>query len=269
MPTHAAVYPDPPRISHSLAELGRIFWEAGSSLALSPLYKLLPRGDGHGVMTLPGFFGADGSMASIRKFLDKQGYSGLPWELGRNVPDNGVRDMETMLEFRRNIETTLAEKLQRHKDRTGRRLSLVGWSLGGLYATALAHRHPDLVRQVVTLGTPYGDPRGTALYGPMQRAFASRVDARMLDDWIDFTFCGDLQVPVTALFSQSDGFVGEGIARLPEHPLMENIAVMASHVGFPFNPLVRLLLAERLAQPEGDWQPYQRMTLKPFLHLPN
>jgi pimeloyl-ACP methyl ester carboxylesterase len=268
MPTAAAVYPDPPRVSHSLAELGRIFWEVGSNVALRPLYRFLPRGDGHAVMTLPGFMGADGSMASIRKFLNKQGYSGLPWGLGRNVPADGVRDMETMLEFRRDMEATLAEKLRRHKIRTGGKVSLVGWSLGGLYATALAHRYPDLVRQVVTLGTPYGDPRGTSLYGPMQRAFSTRVDSQMLDQWIDFTFEGDLQVPVTALYSRSDGFVGEGIARLPEHPLMESVAVMASHVGFPFNPLVRLLLAERLAQAEGAWQPYQQMTLKPFLHLP-
>jgi pimeloyl-ACP methyl ester carboxylesterase len=264
----AVVYPDPPRISHSLAELGRIFWEAGSNVALRPLYRFLPKGDGHAVMTLPGFFGADGSMASIRKFLQGQGYAALPWGLGRNVPDSGVRDMETMLAFRRNIETTLAEKLRRHKTRTGCRVSLVGWSLGGLYATALAHKHPDLVRQVVTLGTPYGDPRGTSLYGPMQRAFGSQVDSKMLDEWIDFTFEGDLQVPITALYSQSDGFVGEGIARLPAHPMMESIAVMASHVGFPFNPLVRVLLAERLSQSEDDWQPYQQPTLKPFLHLP-
>lgn len=268
MPAHAAIYPDPPKLSHSLAELGRIFWEAGSSMALRPLNRFLPRGDGHAVMTLPGFMGADGSMASIRKFLNNQGYTGVPWGLGRNVPDDGVRDMDTMLDFRRQIEDTLAEKLHRQKKRTGSKVSLVGWSLGGLYATALAHKYPDLVRQVVTLGTPYGDPRGTSLYGPMQRAINTPVDTQMLDEWINYTFRGDLQVPITALFSCSDGFVGEGIARLPEHALMESIAVMASHVGFPFNPLVRVMLAERLAQPEGQWQPYQKPTIKPFLHLP-
>jgi pimeloyl-ACP methyl ester carboxylesterase len=268
MPAHAAIYPDPPKISHSLAELGRIFWEAGSNALLRPLYRFLPAGDGHSVMTLPGFFGADGSMASIRKFLDKQGYQGVPWGLGRNFPDEGVRDMETMLVFRRQMEETLAEKLLVEKQRSGGKVSLVGWSLGGLYATALAHRYPDLVRQVVTLGAPFGDPRGTSLYAPMQRAISAEVALDMIDEWIDFTFDGDLQVPVTALYSLSDGFVGAGIARLPQHELTESIAVMASHVGFPFNPLVRCLLAERLAQPEGRWLPYEQLTVRPFVHVP-
>jgi pimeloyl-ACP methyl ester carboxylesterase len=268
MPAHAAVYPEPPKISHSIAELGRIFWEAGSNAMLRPLYKFLPSGDGHSVMTLPGFFGADGSMASIRKFLDKQGYVGVPWGLGRNMPAEGVRDMESMLLYRRQMEETLAEKLQLEKQRTGGKVSLIGWSLGGLYATGLAHRYPDLVRQVVTLGTPFGDPRGTSLYAPMQRAIAAEVAIEMIDEWIDFTFDGDLQVPVTALYSLSDGFVGAGIAQLPEHDLMESVAVMASHVGFPFNPLVRFVLAERLAQREGHWRAYDKLNLKPFIHSP-
>ena len=268
MATHALVYPEPPKVRHSLAEMGRIFWEAGSNKALAPWYKLLPAGDGHSVMTLPGFLGADGSMASIRKFLDQRGYAALPWGLGRNFPEDGVSDMEGMLEFRGEVEKSLADKLLQEKKRSGGKVSLVGWSLGGMYAAGLAHRYPDLVRGVVTLGTPFGDPRGTALYGPMQRAFGAQVDIEMLDRWIEFSFKGELQVPITALYSRSDGFVGEGIAQLPEHPLMESIAVMASHVGFPFNPLVRLLLAERLAQPGGGWQRYQSLTLKPFVQLP-
>ena len=73
---------------------------------------------------------------------------------------------------------------------------------------------------------------------------------------------------MTALYSLSDGFVGAGIARLPQHELMESIAVMTSHVGFPFNPLVRCVLAERLAQREGHWLPYDHVMVKPFVHVP-
>ena len=268
MPTAALTYPAPPRISHSLMELGRIFLEAGSGYVLKPLLKAAPAGDGHSVMTLPGFMGADGSMASLRRFLDRQGYCGMPWGQGRNVPEEGMNDMEQALQFRRTMEQALAQTLQTEKRRTGRRVSLVGWSLGGLYATGLAHRYPDLVRQVVTLGTPFGDPRATSIYAAMQRVYKSEVSAEMLDEWVGFTFAGDLQVPITALYSLSDGFVGAGIARLPEHSLMENIAVMASHVGFPFNPLVRFLLAERLGQAQDRWSPYQRISLKPFVHQP-
>ena len=130
----------------------------------------------------------------------------------------------------------------------------------------MAHRYPDLVRQVVTLGTPFGDPRGTALYSVMQRMNKSAVTDELLQEWVDYSFRGELQVPITALFSESDGIVGEGIARCPEHPYMENIAVMASHVGFPFNPLVRALVTERLSQPEGDWKPWRWRNFGPFMH---
>ncbi|MCZ6828675.1 MAG: alpha/beta fold hydrolase, partial [Gammaproteobacteria bacterium] len=161
MPAQTLAYPAPPRLSHSVMELGRIFLEVSSGYLLQPLLKALPRGDGHSVMTLPGYMGADGSMASLRKFLDRQGYTGMPWGQGRNVPDAGMNNMEQALEFRRAMEETLAQTLKTEMRRTGRRVSLVGWSLGGLYATGLAHRYPDLVRQVVTMGTPFGDPRAT------------------------------------------------------------------------------------------------------------
>jgi pimeloyl-ACP methyl ester carboxylesterase len=264
----SAAYPAPPRVSHSLMEMGRIFLEASSGYMLKPLLKTMPSGDGHAVMTLPGFMGADGSMASLRKFLNRQGYAAMPWGLGRNVPEEGMNDMESALAFRRSTEKILARTLRAEVRRSGRRVTLVGWSLGGLYAAGLAHRYPDLVRQVVTLGTPFGDPRATSIYSVMQRVYKSEVTAELLEQWTGFTFDGDLQVPVTALYSLSDGFVGAGIARLPEHPLMENIAVMASHVGFPFNPLVRFVLTERLSQPEDRWAPWRQVSLKPFVHQP-
>jgi pimeloyl-ACP methyl ester carboxylesterase len=269
MGTAALAYPDPPKVRHSLLEMVRVFYELGSGLALGPLLRTLPRGDGHSVMTLPGFFAGDSSTASLRNFLERQGYCGLPWGEGRNIPDEGLTNMEETLEYRRRIERTIAHKLRAEKKRSGGKVSLVGWSLGGLYATGIAHRYPDLVRQVITLGTPFGDPRATSIYAAMERVYKADVSAVMLRQWSDFTFEGDLQVPVTALYSYSDGFVGVDIARIPEHPLVDNIAVMASHVGFPFNPLVRALLAERLAQAEDDWQPYDKVLLRPFIHKPH
>ena len=260
--------PTPPKLSHSMLELSRVFFEASSGYILKPLLRALPKGDGHSVMTLPGFFGADGSTASLRRFLDKQGYSGIPWGLGRNIPDEGLATMEETLAFRGRTEVALADSIASEVRRTGRKVSLVGWSLGGLYAASLAHRYPDLIRQVVTLGTPFGDPRGTSVYAVMQRMNNAEVSADMLAQWSEHTFTGALQVPVTAVYSRSDGLVGESIARLPEHPLMESIAVLASHIGFPFNPLVRALLCERLGQDEGRWRPWQAQVFKPLIHKP-
>jgi len=266
MPASTAIYPEPPALSHSVMELGRVFLEMGSSLFLRPAYRLLPQGDGHTVMTLPGFMGADGSTSALRRFLRRQGYQAMPWGLGRNIPDQGMTSMVEALDFRREMEEVLAGKLEEERARSGGKVSLIGWSLGGLYATGMAHRYPDLVRQVITLGTPFGDPRGTSIYAFMERIYEADVVPAQIEEWIEFTFEGELQVPVTALYSNSDGFVGATIARLPEHALMENIAVMASHIGFPFNPLVQALIAERLSQPEDNWHPFDKPAFKPFVH---
>ena len=264
----SSLSPRPPRAHHSVLELSRVFFEASSGYLLKPLMRALPKGDGHSVMTLPGFFGADGSTASLRRFLDRQRYNAIPWGLGRNIPSEGLATMEATLEFRHRTEQALAQSIAAEVGRTRRKVSLVGWSLGGLYATSLAHRHPDLIRQVVTLGTPFGDPRGTSVYSVMQRMNNAEVAPELLEQWSEHTFAGNLEVPVTAVYSQSDGIVGESIAKLPEHPLMESIAVIASHIGFPFNPLVRALLCERLGQNEGRWQPWQQQFLKPLIHQP-
>jgi pimeloyl-ACP methyl ester carboxylesterase len=204
----------------------------------------------------------------LRKYLNRQGYRAVPWGLGRNTPDEGMTGMEEAMAFRREMEETLANLIADEVNSSGGKVSLVGWSLGGLYATGLAHRYPELVRQVITLGTPFGDPRGTALYSVLQRIYKGKVTQDTMQEWTGFTFAGELKVPVTALYSLTDGIVGSDIALLPEHPHMENIAVMASHVGFPFNPLVRAVVAERLAQPEQQWQPYTAPSMRPFVYQP-
>lgn len=265
VPVRAANLPQKPAIGFRVLELARPFWEAGSLLPLGPLLARLPRGDGHSVMTLPGFLGADGVMAPLRRYLRQLGYRALPWGLGRNFAVRSLRSAQQALELREQLEAAVATVLAAEVERSGARVSLVGWSLGGLYAVGLAHRHPELLRQVITLGTPYGDPRGSSIYPWMRRIYRVQTSEADLREWTARTFAGELQVPVTALFSRSDGVVGAGIARLPEHELTENIEVMASHVGFPFNPLVRAVVAERLAQPAGHWRPWSLPSLKPFV----
>ena len=265
VPVRAAILPQKPAIGFRVLELARPFWEAGSLLPLGPLLARLPRGDGHSVMTLPGFLGADGVMGPLRRFLSQLDYRPLPWGLGRNLTVRSLHSMQQVLDLRERMEAAVATVLAAEVERSGARVSLVGWSLGGLYAAGLAHRHPELLRQVITLGTPYGDPRGSSIYPLIRRIYPAQTSEADLREWTARTFAGELQVPVTALFSRSDGVVGSGIARLPEHELTENIEVMASHVGFPFNPLVRAVLAERLAQPEGHWRPWSLPSLKPFV----
>lgn len=259
----------PPRLRHSMSELGRVFLEMGWSTVLRPVLNSLPRGDGHTVMTIPGFMGADGSTASLRRFLGERGYNAVPWGLGRNAAEVRSRNLDDFLEHRAHIEDVIASRVEREFIASGRKVTLIGWSLGGLYAVALAHRLPQLVRQVITLGTPFGDPRGTALYSVMGSLYDNDVDEQALQRWVAHTYRGGpLRVPVLALFSKSDGIVGPGIARCEGDPeYVTNMAVMASHVGFPFNPLVFAIIGNHLAQPDDRWAICRSERIGPFVEV--
>jgi dienelactone hydrolase len=250
-------------------ELGRVILEMGSSALLGPILKTLPEGDGHTIMTIPGFMGADGSTFQLRKFLNHRGYNAIPWGLGRNASEVRSQNIDDFLQHRAQTEDVIAAKIEQEFEAGGRKLTLIGWSLGGLYAVALAHRFPQWVRQVITLGTPYGDPRGTALYSIMGGLYDNEVDEEGLERWVSHTYRGgQLRVPVLALYSESDGIVGAGIAKCQGDPrYVTNMAVMASHVGFPFNPLVFAVIGNYLAEPQERWAICQSPRIRPFVRL--
>ena len=247
----------PPRLRHSVMELGRVLLEMGSAALLAPALRALPRGDGHTVLTVPGFMGADGSTANLRKFLQGRGYNAIPWGLGRNAASVKSASLDDFTDHRAEVENLIAARVEQEYLKDGRKVTLIGWSLGGLYSVAIAHRFPQWIRQVITLGTPYGDPRGTALYSVMGRMSGNpdEVDEAELARWVQHTYRGgELRVPVLALYSESDGIVGPGIAHCQGDPrYVTNMAVVASHVGFPFNPLVFAVIANHLVEPDRRW----------------
>ena len=269
--TYQSFTPDlrPPRLRHSVMELGRVVLEMGSSALLGPVLKTLPEGDGHTIMTLPGFMGADGSTSRLRKFLNERGYNAVPWGLGRNAAEVRSQNIDDFLDHRSQTEELIAGLVEREFINSGRKVTLIGWSLGGLYAVALAHRFPQWVRQAITLGTPYGDPRGTALYSVMGSLYDNDVDEEALERWVAHTYRGGkLQVPVLALHSESDGIVGPGIARCQGDPAyVTNMAVVASHVGFPFNPLVFAVIANHLVEPQRRWALCRSERIKYFVRV--
>lgn len=259
----------PPKLRHSVMELGRVVLEIGSAALLGPVLKTLPEGDGHTIMTIPGFMGADGSTSQLRRFLNNRGYNAIPWPLGRNASEARSQHIDDFLEHRSETEDVIAAHVEQEFLSSGRKITLIGWSLGGLYAVALAHRFPQWVRQVITLGTPFGDPRGTALYAVMGRMNDHEPDEAALTRWVEHTYSGgELCVPVLSLHSESDGIVGAGIARCQGDPrYVTNLAVMASHVGFPFNPLVFAVIANHLVEPDMRWAICGSEKLKPFVRL--
>ncbi|MEJ8821421.1 alpha/beta hydrolase [Variovorax humicola] len=246
--SHAAVAP-PSRVLQ-YAEF-RAAWELGATLSLWPLLKLAPRGDGHPVIVFPGLGATDWSTRLLRRYLRGRGYDTHGWGLGRNLgPRMGVE--AGML--------GLLEELHAH---SGRKISLIGWSLGGAYARMLASRRPEFVRSVITLGSPFAaGPQSTHAWRIYEGLSGQNADDNVRMKYVRPT----PPVPTTSIFSRSDGVVAwRGSLETPG-PTTENVEVFASHIGLGANPTVLYAVADRLSQPEGEWKPFNRNSIKALVY---
>jgi hypothetical protein len=242
MTTTAETLRPPSRLLLSLE--GRALFELGGFVAALPLLNLAPMGDGHPVLVLPGLVASDVSTRPLRSFLKSRGYATHGWKLGRNLGP------------RAGVERGMLERVRELRERHGRKVSLVGWSLGGIYARQLAKRLPDDVRQVITLGSPFaGTPRATNAWRIYEWASGQSVD----DPAIDFAraLAEPPPVPTTAIYSRSDGICAWQTCVEKEGPQVENIEVEGSHCGLGHNPAVVYAVADRLAQPEGQWRKFE------------
>ena len=224
----------------------RAFWEFGALLPAWPLLARAPRGDGHAVMVFPGLSANDASTVPLRHYLQSLNYSPWGWEQGFNLgPRAGVLD-------------EAKNKLVRTFESAGRKISLIGWSLGGVYARELAKELPHMVRDVITLGTPFaGSPKATNAWRVYQLASGRNIE-RETDH---YNLPGAPPVPTTSIYSRTDGVVAwQASIQAPSsaNPHTENIEVLASHIGLGVNPSAWWAVADRLAQPEGQWQPFAK-----------
>ena len=144
---------------------GRAISELGAFLGALPLLSLAPRGDGHPVLVLPGLVASDTSTRPLRSFLKSRGYAVSGWRQGRN------------LGLRHGVQNAMVDLVQELNDTHGRKVSLVGWSLGGLYARQLAKMMPERVRSVITLGSPFAaGPKATNAWRVYEMASGRRAD---------------------------------------------------------------------------------------------
>jgi pimeloyl-ACP methyl ester carboxylesterase len=221
---------------------GRALLELAALLPAYPVMRRAPRGDGHPVLVLPGFLASDFSTGAMRGFLRNRGYGVHGWQLGRNLgPDPEL--------IRR-----LVERFRELRDRYDRKVSLIGWSLGGVYARELARNFPSDVRQVITLASPFRDLSATSV-PPLLRSFGGRH--RPPNDSVRERLGESIPVPATAIYSKTDGIAAWQSCMETPGPLSENIEVESSHLGIGHHPVVLLTIADRLAQPEGGWKPFQ------------
>lgn len=246
----------PPSPLLALTELPRAIAELGSLPLASGWLASAPRGDGHPVLVLPGFIASDTSTAILRRYLKSMGYDAHAWELGRNLGPKAIgREGEK-----------LVARLRAIHELTGLKVSLVGWSLGGVMARLVAKRAPETVRQVISLGSPFtGNPRATNV----SRAYEYFTGQRLDDDHTR----GQLRevssapaVPTTAIYTRADGVVAwQNCVEAPGQET-DNIEVRGSHCGLGVNPAVLYAVADRLAQDEDDWHPFERSGLKALVY---
>ncbi|HUP06927.1 MAG TPA: alpha/beta fold hydrolase [Caldimonas sp.] len=240
----------PPSRELLLLEL-RAIWELTAFLASYPLLRLAPRGDGHPVLVLPGLAASDLSTRPLRRYLRDQGWSSHGWKLG---PNHGPRP---------GVEERMQERLAELHARYDRKVSVIGWSLGGIFARELARRAPDQVRAVITLGSPFaGAPRASNAWRLYERASQRKVE--------DYPGRERMKlpppVPSTAIYTRTDGIVAWQGCLEREGPTSENIEIEGSHCGLGHNPAALYAIADRLAQPEGEWQPFDRRGLRALVY---
>lgn len=236
----------PPPGAWLLAMEFRAFWEFGAVLPSWPVLQRAPAGDGRTVIVFPGLSANDATTLPLRRYLQSLNYNTQGWDQGFNFgPRPGVLENAT-------------RQLQIAADTSGQPVSLIGWSLGGIYARELAKLMPDLVREVITLGTPFsGSPRSTNAWRLYE--FTSGRDSHREIEHRDLPAAPP--VPTTSVYSRTDGIVAwQGSLQAPSkaNPNTENVEVIASHFGIGLNPSAWWVVADRLAQPQGEWRPFER-----------
>ncbi|MDB5704913.1 MAG: hypothetical protein JWN66_2029 [Sphingomonas bacterium] len=240
----------------AFTELPRALAEFGSLGLAAPILATAPRGDGHPVMVLPGFVTSDRSTAVLRRFLSGLGYDAHEWGLGRNLGPKAIGyEGEKLVARLRDIH-----------EATGQKVSLVGWSLGGVMARQLSRRAPAAVRQVISLGSPFtGTPRATNVWRAYEMLTGQKIDDP--DVRSQMRESAELPpVPSTAIYSREDGVVAWQNCVEPRGPETDNIEVHGSHCGLGVNPAVLYAVADRLAQAEGAWRPFERSGLKALVY---
>lgn len=243
----------PPSLLNAVTELPRTLMEMASLLAAMPLLSRLPKGDQHPVLLLPAFMASDDSTLMIRRYLWRMGYEPLPWLLGRNT---GGMDL---------LEEKLIGRFGQLSRTYRCKISIIGQSLGGVFAREVARRFPDDVRQVITLASPFGTRKASSTNPLVAQLFhqQSGMTIEEMGDRLPDANIGST-VPSTAIFSRGDGIVNWRVCKEVDGPMAESVEVIGSHCGMGFNPLVYFIVADRLSLPIGKWRKFDCGKLQRF-----
>ena len=205
------------------------------------ILETMPGGNGEPVMVIPGLSTNDLSTTIVRKFLNFKGFSAYGWELGFNV------------KYTEKVEQNIKRRVDELYDKHQQKVSLIGWSLGGMTMRIFAQHHPEKIKQVISLGAPFSGIKGKTHVGWWYTLLAGESVQSFNDTWTKEAAMKPL-MPSTSIYSKTDGMVSwEYCIDWETGPETQNIEVYCNHLGFGMNPSVWCILTDRLRQKEGEW----------------
>ncbi len=225
-----------------------------------------------GVLTLPGFLASDRSLLRLNRFLQGLGYQAESWGLGRNMGPRG-NSWGQHLDL---LEKKLSDRIEAMADAHSAPVSLIGQSLGGVYARDLALRLGPCIDRVIMLGSPtfhpYRDDRHNRVVGHIGEWLSRRSAADLAGrKGLLHVDVSSPAIPFVAVHSPLDGIVDHRSCRIPDYIVAqsasqaprENLQVLSTHIGMSVSPWVSLAIADRLAQPRANWRPFDPMGYLP------
>jgi PGAP1-like protein len=223
--------------SRSIIELGSFF----KSL---PGLRTAPKGDGHPVLVIPGFLANDPIMMPLRWTLKNLGYKSEPWAYGTNRV------------FCPEISCALEKRIVDLHQKTGKKVSIIGWSLGGIYARHISQHIPEHVRSVITLGTPFSRHMRSGFAVKLYELWNDKIHTVPLS--VIEKIRKPLPVPYTSIYSKTDCIVAWqcSVCDFSDHKEVDHVEIRGSHLGLGFNPGALWVIADRLSQPEESWSPF-------------
>lgn len=235
----------------ALQEIGA-YWVARALNEFETWVASVHYNPGHGqggtpVLVLPGLGMGDGNMVAFREMLKRRGYWPTGWGMGLNR-GYSLEEEGRLVDLVREVHRV-----------TGERVSVIGWSMGGAYARAIAQQAPECVRQVISLGTPFKDLESTTPALLYERATGQRVIEtfspavrRRLEE-----IGGDIPVPFASIFSRHDGIAAweACYAELDRDRRCQSIEVDCQHFSLPHSLEVFEAVERLLARPEDEWEP--------------
>lgn len=247
-----------PNFFWALTEGPRALLELGAFFPYKALNNIPKNGDGHPVLIIPGFMATDMSTIPLRSFIHDLGYKVYGWGEGRNYAK------EEYIEL-------LSEKTVKLFEKHEEKITIIGWSLGGVYARQMAKKHPELIRQVITMGSPFKGIKDANNAKWMYDILTKGKGTASIDKDLIEDIPNPAPVPTTAIYSKEDGVVPWNVClEQEENAIHQNIQVRGSHLGFGVNPTVLQIIADRLQYREENWEKFEpKSKLEDILFYPS